>query len=200
MHTIAEEEVEVNDLQQSITRAEDGLGKERTEILALRGHLDGSDGPYRLAGRTYTADQVRQDLAHRFERYRTAEATIASKQQMLTARQNSLDAAREKLQGMIAAKRDLEVQVEHLSARLKMVQAAETTSTVQFDNSQLARAKDLVSELQKRLDVAQRLLEAEGEFTGEIPIDEPVPQDLVDQIDEYFGEASQQPAAAPDAI
>lgn len=199
MHTIAEEEVEVEHLKEAIARSEQHLGRQREEMLALRQHLNEGVGPYRLAGRSYSADEVRQDLARRFERYQTAEATLASKRQMLAARENSLTAARDKLEGMIAAKRGLEVQVEHLAARLKMVQAAQTTSAVQFDDSHLARAKSLVTELRKRLDVAQRVIEAEGDYTGEIPVEEPVPENIVEQIDDYF-DSCDKPAGEREAI
>ena len=61
-----------------------------------------------------------------------------------------------------------------------------------LDNSQLVRAKKLIGELNKQLDVAQRVLDAEGKFTGLIPVEalNPVPEDLSAQIDEYFGRGS----------
>lgn len=187
MHTIAQEEVEVERLGQAIQEGDSRLASEQTKIVTLRRDLGEGNGTFRYAGRTYTSKQVKEDLARRFERYKTAAATLASQRQMLEAREKSLAAAREKLDGLIAAKRSLEVQVEHLQARLQMVQAAQTTSQIQFDDSRLARVKKLVGDLQTRLDVAQRLIDAEGTFTGEIPVDEPAPEDLAEQIDDYFG-------------
>ena len=57
---------------------------------------------------------------------------------------------------MLAAKRKLEVDVEHLEARLKMVEAAQTTSDYAFDDSRLSRVKELITDLRTRLDVAER--------------------------------------------
>ena len=68
------------------------------------------------------------DLANRFDRFKTSDATLASLREIQTARQKSLDAARQKLDGMLAAKRQLEVDVENLEARLKMVEVAQTAS------------------------------------------------------------------------
>jgi len=187
MHTIAQEEVEVDRLQQAISEGGEDLQGEQSKIVLLRRDLGDGSAAFRYAGRTYTAEQVKADLARRFERYKTAAATLASKRQMLAARESSLGAARDKLDGLIAAKRDLEVQVENLQARLKMVQAAQTTSRIQFDDSRLARVRKHVDELRTRLDVAQRLIDTEGSFTGEIPVDEPAPEDIAEQIDEYFG-------------
>jgi hypothetical protein len=189
MHVIAEEEVNVEHLSKEIARAETDMNKQKDEILALHRDVDQGRQTYQYASRVYTSHEVKRDLAARFERYKTAETTLASKRQILTAREKSVSAAREKLDGMLASKRDLEVQLENLDARLKTVQAAQTASSVQLDDSQLARAKKLIGELNKQLDVTQKMLDADGKFTGLIPVDaaNPVPEDLSSQIDEYFG-------------
>jgi chromosome segregation ATPase len=191
MHVIAEEEVNVEHLQRDIAQAETNLTKQRTDILALRRDVDQGRSTYQYASRTYTSNDVKRDLACRFERFKTAEATLASKKQILSAREKSVVAAREKLDNMLADKRDLEVQIENLESRMKTIQAAQTATSVQLDNSQLVRAKKLISELNKQLDVAQRVLDSEGKFTGLIPVEaiNPVPEDLSAQIDEYFGKS-----------
>jgi len=198
MHVIAEEEVNVEHLSKEVARASTDLGKQKEEILALRSYVD-QEKPYQYASRTYSTNEIKRDLASRFERYKTAEATLASKRQILTAREKSVDAAREKLEGMLASKRDLEVQIENLDARLKTVHAAQTASSVILDDSQLARAKKLIADLNKQLDVAQKMLDADGKFTGLIPVDTTaqVPEDLSNQIDEYFGRGAK-PAETTD--
>lgn len=198
MHVIAEEEVNVEHLLRDVAKAESELGKQKGEILALRRDLDSGRQTYQYASRTYTANDVKRDLSARFERFKVAESTLASKKQILAAREKSVVAAREKLDNMLSEKRDLEVKVEHLEARVKTIQAAQTASSVQLDNSQLARAKKLISDLNKQLDVTQRVLDEEGKFAGLIPVDPAnvVPEDLSSQIDEYFGKPS--PAEAND--
>ena len=119
--------------------------------------------------RSYTVEEVKTDLAHRFDRYKTNEATLASLKQIRQARQKSLAAARQKLEGMLAAKRQLQVEVENLEARTQMVAAAQTTSNYQFDESQLGRVKELVSNLKTRLEVAEKLVNAEADFPGRNP-------------------------------
>ncbi|MBS0263003.1 MAG: hypothetical protein JSS02_13745 [Planctomycetes bacterium] len=199
MHVIAEEEVSVEQLNQEIAAAEGNLNKQKEEILALRKHVDSGKSTYQYASRSYSANEVKRDLALRFERFKTAESTIASKRQILTAREKSVTAAREKLEGMIASKRSLEVQIENLDARMKTIQAAQTASSVQLDDSQLARAKKLIGDLNKQMDVAQKMLDADGKFVGLIPVDTTtniVPEDLSRQIDEYFGkDKDAEPAA-----
>ena len=190
MHVIAEEEVNVAHLNREIALQEGELAKQKKEILALRNDVDSGKSQFAYAGRVYTSNEVKRDLSSRFERFKTAEATFASKKQILQARETSLQAAREKLDGMLASRRDLEVQIEHLDARVKTLQAAQTVSHVQLDDSQLSRAKKLIADLNKQLDVTQKMLDAEGNFTGVIPVEAAiptVPDDLSKQIDDYFG-------------
>lgn len=188
MHVIAEEEVGVEHLKAEIAKADKELNKQKDEILALRRDLGAGKETYQYAGRTYASHEVKRDLSQRFERFKTVEATAASKRQILSAREKSVSAAREKLDGMLSSKRDLEVQIEHLDARLKTLQAAQTATNVQIDDSQLSRAKKLIGDLNKQLDVAEKLLDADGHFTGLIPVDTSaqVPEDLATQIDDYF--------------
>jgi hypothetical protein len=87
---------------------------------------------------------------------------------------------------MLAAKTKLEADVQNLEARLKMVEVAQTTSNYQFDDSQLGRAKELISEVRTRLNVAERLVNSETKFDGEIPLDSPETEDILDQVTEYF--------------
>ncbi len=189
MHQIAREEVEVEGLAERIAQTEARLEKEKGDILRLQGDLAGGGDTFRYAGRSYTSEQVRVDLANRFERFKTGEATLASLREIHQARERSLHAARQKLEGMMAAKRQLEVDVENLQARLQMVAAAQTTNNFNFDDSRLGRVRELVADLRARIDVAERLVHAEDHYHEEIPLDKPVSDTIVEQIAEYFGTA-----------
>ena len=171
MHVIAKEEVEVQRLDEQIAQTETRLAKEKEHLLRLKTDLASGKSNFTYAGRSYTADEVKTDLANRFERYKTGEATLASLKQILNARQRSLEAARQKLEGMLAAKRQLQVEVENLEARLQMVAAAQTTSNYQFDDSRLGQVKELIAKLRTRLDVAEKLVNAETKYQGEIPLE-----------------------------
>jgi phage shock protein A len=186
MHVIAKEEVEVDQLERQIADTEQRLGKDRTDLLRLKADASSNQSHFVYAGRTYTIDQVKMDLSNRFERFKTADATLASLKQMHEAREKSLDAAREKLEGMEAAKRQLEVDVENLEARNKMVEVAQTTSNYQFDDSQLGRVKELVGDLRTRLQVAEKMVNAESDMHDEIPLDQATPANIVDQVNQYF--------------
>jgi hypothetical protein len=186
MHVIAKEEVEVQRLDEQIAESRTRLAKEKEQLLRLKGDLASGKGPFTYAGRSYTADEVRTDLAHRFERYKTGEATLASLTEIRGARQRSLTAARQKLEGMLASRRQLQVEVENLEARVQMIAAAKATSAYQFDDSRLGRVKELVTGLRSRLEVAEKLVNAEVYYHDEIPVDKATPENIVEQVSEHF--------------
>jgi peptidoglycan hydrolase CwlO-like protein len=193
MHVIAQEEVEIERLDKEIAKTQETVANEKAAILRLKGDLSSPQPVYHYAGRSYPIQQVKVDLANRFERFKTHEMTLASLQDMMVHRRTSLDAARQKLEGMQVAKRQLEVDVESLEAKFKVLQVAQTTSEFNIDDSQLGRVKDLIAEVRARLNVAERLANTEIEFDGEIPLTEDEADDIVDQVTEYF--STPQPTA-----
>jgi hypothetical protein len=186
MHVIAKEEVEVERLQKQIEQAEKDQVLDQTGLIRLKSDLESGKSVFKYAGRSYTADQVKLDLANRFDRYKTKDATLASLRDIHQARQKSLEAARQKLEGMLAARRKLETDVANCEARLKMVEAAQTTSEFSFDDSRLGRAKELISDIKTRLDVAAKMIDAKDSLHSEIPLNEAAPDDIVDEVTEYF--------------
>jgi hypothetical protein len=99
---------------------------------------------------------------------------------------------------MLEARRRLEVDVESLEARFKMVEVLQTRSEHNIDDSQLGRVKDLIAEVRTRLSVAERLANAPIDVEGEIPVSAPQSDNIVDQVTEYFA-AESAPAQVAEA-
>jgi chromosome segregation ATPase len=196
MHLIAKEEVEVEKIQKQVNDLEARLTKEEEELKKL--HVDVKSGKksFEYGGRKYNAEQVRADMACRFDRLKTGQATLKSLREIHAARSKSMDAARQKLEGMLAARRQLKVDVESLEARMHLVAAAQTTSNYNFDDSQLGRVKELVNDLRTRLDVTERLVGTEATYHDEIPVNEPAPANIVEQVGEYFAKPQAETAVA----
>lgn len=189
MHVIAKEEVEVKRLEERIAAAEANLAKEKEDILRLKTDLAKGLETYAYAGRVYKPEDVKTDLARRFDRYKTGDATLTSLRQLHQARTKSVEAARQKLEGMLAARRQLQVEVENLEAQRQMVAAAQTTSSYVFDESRLGRVKELIADLRTRLDTEARLVEAETNFHDQIPLDKTAPANIVEEVSQYFDPA-----------
>lgn len=187
MHLIAKEEVEVEKLEARVAAMEEKLSASKADIMRLKGDLDSGKTYYTYAGHEYSRGDVQTDLASRFERFKTQDATRVKLESILRARQQGLDAARAKLDGMLSARRQLEVDVENLEARQKMVEVAQTSSKFSFDDSHLSRTQRLIEEISTRIDVAERMVDAEGELAGEIPLSEPQNEDITNEVASYFG-------------
>jgi hypothetical protein len=187
MHVIAKEEVALEQLNKQIASSEEKAGKDKREILQLQADLSQGKEVYRYASRTYTAGEVKQDLARRFNRFKVTDDTLSNLKSMAEARERNLDAAQQKLAAMINARRKLEVDVENLKAKHKLVEVAQATSDYQFDESQLARAKELITDIRTQLDVAAKLANADVNVEVEIPLDNSTSADITDQVAEYFG-------------
>ncbi|MGM0489906.1 MAG: hypothetical protein ACQESR_24515, partial [Planctomycetota bacterium] len=165
----------------------------------LKGDLESGNSQFVYAGRSYSAGEVKNDLANRFEHFKTVEATTKQLKQVLRARQNGLNAARQKLENMLAAKRQLAVDIENLEARLKMIRVAQTTSEFTFDDSKLSRTQELVNEIGTRLDVTEKLMNHHVELSGRIPLEESEAtgtDDVLGEITKHFSEQSEYDAVA----
>lgn len=190
---IAQEEVEVAALKGEIAEAREALDDEQTRIKTLRIALEQPQGQYRFAGRDYTRYEVKEDLATRFERYKESEMVLASKVRLLDSREKSLNAAMQLLEKTRGQKRILENKIESLASQYRLVKAASVGSQIQVDNGKLAQTEKLIAEIQKRLDVAERVLAHESKFVQSIPVDTVPEEDLVAQVDEYFERQEDKP-------
>jgi hypothetical protein len=186
IRVIAQEEVEVAALKGEIAKQKEGLNDEQSKIKTLRVALEQPRVQYAFAGRNYSHDEVKHDLAARFERFKESEVVLASKVQVLESRERSLDGARQQLAKTGSQKRILESRIEALTGQYRLVRAASTGSKLQMDDSKLAQTEKLIAQIQKRLDVAERVLAAESKFVQSIPVDTVVESDLVAQVDDYF--------------
>jgi len=202
VRVIATEEVEVAALKGEIAKQRESLDGEQSKIKTLRVALEQPRAQYAFAGRNYSHDEVKHDLAARFDRFKESEVILASKVQVLESRERSLDAARQQFAKTVGQKRILESKIEGLTGQYRLVKAASAGSKFQMDNSKLAQTEKLIAQIQKRLDVAERVLAAESKFVEQIPVDTVVESDLVAQVDEYFDARNQQPQSekGPSAV
>ena len=189
MHTIAEQQVEIEDLNRQVAAREEGLADQELAIRTLRNDLDGGSQKLVYHGRTYTVSDVKRDLSTRFSRFKIAKDTLNREQQILRAKADAVAANEKKLENLLVEKQNLAVQIEQLEARMKSIQAVETVSKLEIDNSQLSRAKKLIRDLNKQLDVREKMLDAEGKFAGLIPVEtssKNADVDIAKKVDEYF--------------
>jgi chromosome segregation ATPase len=183
---IAREEVEVAKLQREVNTKQASLVKSKDAILKLKEDVESGVKYVVYRGKRYDIDKVREDLGDRFKHHQALEATSDKLTKILEAREKNLIGARRKLDEMLAAKRELEVQVENLQARLTMVEVAQAGSQFVVDDSALGSVRQVLDDISTRIDVAEKMVQVYDDG-GSVPVGEEVAaENLVDQITEYF--------------
>ena len=187
MHLIAQEEVKVEQLQKQISTLDEKLSQNHRDILRLKVDLESGSGNLIYGGTTYTTSEVKRDLVNRFDEYTTDQETLKNLSKLLSTRNDTLRVARDRLAEMQATQRKMQVQLDNLEARSRMVQVAQNASEFIFDESQLATARDLVNTIDSRLRADEKLLNAETRSLDRIPVDQEDEQaDILDRISRHF--------------
>jgi chromosome segregation ATPase len=193
---LARAEVDVEHLDREIADMRKNLARDQKDMHALRQSL--ATGDLKLAGHrsgvSYTAEDVKADLANRFDHYRRVKDLLTTKEETLKLRHQAVLAARKKLAGMDVEKRKLALQLDAIQAKLVAIETTQQKNEFNFDDSALAKAKQTVSDLERRLEVKARVAEMEGHFPGApLPAVEP-DRDVVKEFDAEFGQPAK-PAA-----
>jgi predicted nucleic acid-binding Zn-ribbon protein len=197
---IAREKIELARLQRQAKECGENLDKSQSEIERLSKDLKAGGASYTYAGHTYTSAQVRDDLASRFNRFKTRRETYEKLQQMVAAREASLRAAGQRMDTLLAAKSQLEVEVENLQARVGSLRLAQTASPLNLDDSRLAQTRELLDDIATRIDVEEEVATAETFRAGQIDLDVPASEDLLDAISTYLNGTQKQEGESLAAI
>ena len=183
---IAQEEVEIASLKADLENGIRALDEEKERIGKLSTALAVERVSYTVGNRRFNRYDLKIDLAARFARFKEAEIVHASQGRLLSTRQGTLQAAVALLDKTKSQKRLLADKISALEGKYRVVKAAASGSHLTIDNSKLAQTEKLISQIKKRLDVAERVLAHESKFVQSIPVDLIEESDLLAQIDEHF--------------
>ncbi len=187
---IAQEEVEIAALEKEIVRSAEDLAKQQRSIAQLRGRLDTQQVSFVLGNANYSREQLTERLAHRFDRYKESKTAMVGRDRLLEARRRSLAAAEHMLDRARQQKGELEQKIEGLVAQHRLIQSSAVAVDLQVDGRRLNKADHLIKDIQRRLDVAQRVLARQTDFldddTDVTYVDE---ESLLAEIDEHLGKS-----------
>jgi phage shock protein A len=147
-----------------------------------------------------TAENVRADLAQQLDRYNYTSDTLKQKQEILRAKHKIIKAAHDQLSNLRQQKSTLLAKLANIEAHLRVLEATQTKNEFNFDDgSTLSRAKQTISELEKRLNVMTHRAEIDGRYGD---LDSPScyvdpHRDVVKEVEEKFGDSNNQPATKP---
>lgn len=190
IESLARAEEDVQELKDELVAFQGNLAHEQKEMLALRASLD--TGDYRLTGSVpYTPDEIKADLAGRFDSYLRSKEILKEKEKTLKLREQAVVAARQQLINVQAERRTLQTQIEEIEARYKAIQASQTSDDFAIDDNasaSLARVKETIGNLNRRLNVQARASELKGRFSEKrVPVTVQPTRDVVREFDSEFG-------------
>ena len=196
---IAQDEIEIASLEKELVATKDQLKKDRRALAILRGKMDVQQVSYEVGTRNVSRGQLTEIVQHRFDRLKDAELVVASQERLLQTRRHSLNAAMQMLEKARDRKMALEQKVETLVAQHRLVQASSVGSKVHVNDTKLAKADQLLNDIQKRLLVAERVLEHEQTeiILGESEIVDEA--GLMAEIDDHLGDHETEAIAAADS-
>ena len=184
---IAQEEVEIAALEADVAESKKRLQVEQKQLAQLRDQMRTTTVSLVSDGRQWTRSQLTEQLARRFDRYKTGELALASKERLLEKRNESLAAALSSLYSMRHRKSEMEHKVESLAAQSRLVEASKFQSGVRVQGSDLSEADQLLKQIETRLAVAERVLDHEQDvFAIDLPDDVLSEQQVLTQYDDYF--------------
>jgi chromosome segregation ATPase len=198
--TLARAEVEAENLESEVGTMQANLDKSKQTILSMQHKL--KTGDFRLTGHIVdTADSIKADLAERLDHYDYTADTLKQKREVLKAKQQIIRAAHEQLSNLRQQKTTLLAKLANIEAKLRVLEAKQTKNEFNFDDgSTLSRAKQTISDLEKRLSVMSHRAEIDGRYGD---LDSPSSyvdprRDVVKEVEDKFGESSQSAVKAGD--
>ena len=185
--TVARERVEVRKLEESYAKRQDDLKAKKDAIVQLKTNLETNLAAYRPG----EADLHRVRLVNLFTAYETLETQQKAEFKLLESRRVGLVGSDMKLEKLKGAKIDLKARIESLDAKRKLMEAEKIVAVVEVDDSEIASLKNLVNEIEKKLDVETEVTkELESLKTG-IPVETaPSAGEVMKKIDEKFGKTN----------
>lgn len=185
--TVARERVEVRKLEENYAKRQDDLKAKKNAIVELKKNLETNLAAYRPG----EAELHRTRLVNLFTSYETLETQQQAEMKLLESRRVGLVGSDMKLEKLKGAKIDLRARIESLDAKRKLMEAEKIVAVVEVDDSEIASLKNLVNEIEKKLDVESEVTkELESLKTGNPVEAAPSATEVMKKIDEKFGKAN----------
>jgi len=194
IENLARAEEDVSGLKAEIVAFRANLAQDQKEMLALRESLD--TGDYRLTGSVpYTPEEMKADLAGRFDSYLRSKEILKEKERTLRLREQAVVSARQQLINVQAERRTLLSQIEEIEARHKALQASQVADDCCLDDgagASLSRVRQTIGDLDRRLNIEARKSELKGQFSEKrVPVIVKPTRDVVREFDAEFGAPAQ---------
>jgi predicted nucleic acid-binding Zn-ribbon protein len=193
---VANEQAAVDRLDREITNAKEALAKKRDTLMNMGKDLDSGETEFIYGGKVYTRKEVAQRFSIDWESFKSQEATLASRKEILTVRQAKLATAKEQLAAMKNQQETLQLEITKMENQLAKVRLEQTQSNFALDDGQLSKVKSDMADLQQRIEAERNKTELAKQYNPSKPntinADAPAPRpvsEIVKEMREHFGDA-----------
>jgi len=185
VRTVARERVEVRKLDEQYAQRQADLKTKQEQIVSLRKALETNLASYKPE----EAKLQRVRLQNLFASYENVETQHKAEAKLREARQAGLISSELKVENLKSAQRELKGRIEALDAKRKLMEADKIVAVVEVDDSEIASLKNLVGEIEKKLDVESEVAKELDSLKSGKPTSEPTPsdEDVMKKIDQKFG-------------
>jgi septal ring factor EnvC (AmiA/AmiB activator) len=199
---LARAEVDLEELTESVGRLEKSVATDERRLRAGAERLKGDTKVVALASTGEAQRRTQAGLERAKDSYVNDAAMLKTRRALVERQTNAVAAARERLEAVRLERAALDDQLHMLrTQRLHLEALAAASTRCEIDDSALGRAKEALTGIKKRLDVAQRVLENDLAFHGEPAAAPTASRDIVREIDELFaGDATAAPAVAVEYV
>jgi len=179
----AQLDVEIEFLTREIDELRKQCEDSRSQMQKLRTALNSNAPTHRFGDRDFTRAEIEQDLERRLAAYQDQKLRLEAKERLAEARRRTLDAATAKIVACQQQHVLLVEKSESLRGELKLLELAQATGDVSFDQTKLQQARDLSVDLEKRIRTLQKLVEGQAPDGDLIPVEADA-RPITDRFDE----------------
>lgn len=155
---LAEEMVDVKHLTKKVDDLRVAVETSRKAVEARRAVFAADDKFVKWDGKTMSVANAKERLAAEVGTHKALEKEFKAQETMLAVHERSKTLAEQHLQALVAEKAELESAVADLEADIKLAKIEQVESKYQNDGSRMAKVKNDLTELRKRIEVQRTKL------------------------------------------
>jgi chromosome segregation ATPase len=169
---LAQQEVDTQKLDDEVASLKDKQVSLRADISAMTKALESGTERVSFNGKSLRPATAAHKLDVATQNYERQKAELKSKESLLTTKREGLEAAHARIAEMSSQKEQLRTTVGELEAQLQLVRlnATRNNANVELDDSQVARCKQLASEIRERLAVQTMEQKLDAKYGYSIPV------------------------------
>jgi len=185
----AKQAVEVDQTTAEINKMTADLAVQWQKIDKMRSDLDTEKVSFVYNKVEWKRGEVEKQLKQDFVSYKTAEAALDAKKDLLTAKKQALDAARSQLADLEGQNSQMEARLEQMRAELQRVRLREAQSGQKTNDNEYANLKAEMDQVGGKIAEREKALDLRAEFDkgtiNPLPDKSADNDDIKKQIDDY---------------